>query len=277
LTSHAGTNAIVLGCRDLSLSFGGVTALTEVTVEFQPGRTTLLVGPNGAGKTTLFNALTGTLLPDSGETYLRNEAGRTRRLTWGKGGLASWRIAQLGVARLFQDVRLFKRLSAQENVLCALPRQLGENPLHAIFLPWRVRENERHLRERATDLLRRVGMEEFAGVRAGDLSFGQQKLVALARALGTGAGVLLLDEPMAGIHPDLAANLLITLRRLASEGLTLVIVEHNLDRVADVADQLVLLREGKIVESGPASAILPRVRQELEGWHDSVTRAAGQV
>lgn len=245
-----------LVCNELSKSFGGVRAVNGVNVEFLPGEVSALLGPNGAGKTTLFNLITCAVTPDEGRVILADEGGRSRVLARSRRALDPWRVARLGVGRLFQDVRSAERLSVLENVMCGFSRQFGENPLTAVFgSPW-VAGSESKLRKRAMDLLEFTYVAAVAHERAGKVSFGQQKLMAIARLLATGASVLLLDEPTSGINPNQVEHLLGLLRRLAGLGYTVVMVEHNLDVAAAVADSAHYMVDGRLVLSGVISEVL---------------------
>lgn len=257
-----GTNetAPALRCRDLQKSFGGVRALDlpgEVPV-FEPGRVTALLGSNGAGKTTLFHLLTGQLKPDAGEVRLGE-----KRID----GLAPWQIARLGVGRLFQDVRTFEKLTALENVLVAFPRQKGENPLRSILTRREVNRQETGHSEEARRLLEFVGLSDQSGARAESLSYGQQKLLAIALLLAADAKVLLLDEPAAGVDPAMIEILQALIRRLADEAHTVVLVEHNMEVVEALADHVYFLHEGRLIAQGTPGEVLadPQIRAAYLG------------
>lgn len=259
--SQTTTNtASVLRCRDLKKSFGGVCAvdLPAAKPVFEPGRVTALIGSNGAGKTTLFHLLTGQLKPDVGEVLLGKQ-----RID----GLAPWRIAHLGVGRLFQDVRVFEKLSVLDNVRVAFRRQRGENPLLSVLARRAVRKQETVNTEEAQRLLVFVGLEEYGDARAESLSYGQQKLLALARLLAADATTLLLDEPTAGVNPYMVEKLLELIRRLAREGKTVVLVEHNMEVVEAIADHVFFMHEGRIIAEGIPSEVLndPEIRATYLG------------
>ncbi len=181
---------VVLSVVGLTKRFGGITAAEDLQMELRHGMVTALVGPNGAGKTTVFNLLTGAIRPDAGEVTL---LGRDIA------GLRPDQVANQGMARSFQDVRVFQRLSALENVMLALQGQVGEHAYGLFLRPRATAQSERNTRDRAMEWLSFVGMSSFANYQAGALAFGQQKLVALARVLATEAEVMLLDEPASGI------------------------------------------------------------------------------
>lgn len=249
---------VTLECRGLTKSFGGVRAVDNVSAPFEAGKITALLGPNGAGKTTLFHLITGALEPNAGDVLYR---GRSLK------ELPPWGIARLGVGRLFQDVRVFKRLSVMENVLVGFHDQSGEQPLLALLARPRVRRQEAERRRKALDLLNLVDLANHHSAPAEALSYGQQKLLAIARLLAGGADVLLLDEPTAGVHPVLIERLLKVISSLAQEGRTVIVIEHNMNVVLEIADWVYFMAEGQIVEFGTPQEVLddPEVRAAYLG------------
>lgn len=237
---------IALECHNLSKHFDGITAVDKVSLSFEAGQVTALIGPNGAGKTTAFNLLNGFLQPDEGEVRLRG-----RSIT----GLKLWRIARLGMGRLFQDVRVFPRMTALENVLAAFDDYEAEAPWRAVFLPHLTRRRDRQRTARATELLASVGLHGREESLAQNLSFGQQKLVAIARLLAAESEILLLDEPAAGVHPAMIDHILGVIRNLAGEGRTILIIEHDLDVVARLADTVHLMERGTVAASGAPAEV----------------------
>lgn len=238
---------VTVECREISKAFDGVHAVEDVSVEFEAGKITALIGPNGAGKTTLFHLVGGSLLPDSGEVLLRGK----RAI-----GLPPWKIARFGVGRLFQDVRVFSRMSVLDNVLAGFPNQIGESFWKAVFLRPIVMRQERNLITQARHWIEFVGLSGMEMVPARALSYGQQKLLALARLLAQGAEVLLLDEPTAGVSPAMVKPLLDLLRELARQGKTIVLIEHNMSVVIDVADWVYFMDDGQIVAFGLPHEVL---------------------
>lgn len=235
-------------CDGLCKSFDGVHALADVYLQLPPSGIVAVIGPNGAGKTTLLNVLTGFLRPEAGRCFLGN-----RETTF----LAPHRIAQLGVARTFQDLRLILQTSALENVLLARPRQKGERLLPAL-LRVGVADEEARNREEAMRLLRFVGLAEKAGDLAGELSYGQQKLLTLACCLATEARILLLDEPVAGVHTEMVSHILGLLAQLRDDGKLVVFIEHDISAVRQVADLVVVMDEGKVIAKGSPREVLDR-------------------
>jgi branched-chain amino acid transport system permease protein len=237
----------VLELTNVSKSFGGVPIVADVSIGFGRGRVTALLGPNGAGKTTVFNLISGVLRPDAGTICyggLRID------------GLAPWKIARLGVGRMFQDVRLFGRMTVRENILAAFKGQRGEHALAAVFTPRNVRKRDAALCERAARLLDFVGLSGRGEELSESLSYGQQKLVAIARLMAMDADLLLLDEPTAGVSPRMVGEIAGVIRRLAAEGKTIVIIEHNMNVILEIADWLYFMSEGGVASFGLPDDVL---------------------
>jgi branched-chain amino acid transport system ATP-binding protein/branched-chain amino acid transport system permease protein len=231
----------VLVAEGLSKSFGGIRAADDLSLALPRGKVTALVGPNGAGKTTVFNLLTGFLAPDAGRVVLHGGD-----IT----GLAPWRTVGQGLARTFQDVRLFERMSVLDNVVAAMPGQPGERLGPLFFRPRHTAAAERRHRDTALGYLAFVGLAARAGDLASSLAFGEQKLVALARLIATEADVLLLDEPASGVDVHWVETILDLIRRVAAAGKTVCIVEHNLEVVTAVADRAYFMEAGRIIAEG---------------------------
>ena len=239
-------------CRELVKVFDGVHAVDGVSASFEPGRIKALIGPNGAGKTTLFHLMAGSLHPDTGEVLYGGIPIQRR---------TSWERARMGIGRLFQDVRVFKAMTVEENVLVAFPAW-GEDPVTPIFQRARLRIDEAERHDRVHELLQLVGLEGSSKTDADLLSFGQQKLLAIARLLAAGATTLLLDEPTAGVDPGMLQRLTTRIRGLAADGCTIVLIEHNMNVVTELADWVYFLDEGQIVAVGLPEEVLgdPTVR-----------------
>lgn len=233
--------------KALERRFGGIVAVAGLDLAIEPGRITGLIGPNGAGKTTAFNLLTGFLPPDRGEVRY---GGRSLD------GLKPHQIVHQGVARSFQDLKLFTGLTVLENVLVALPHQRGDRLRYVYFAPWIVRREERQNLARSMAILEFVGLAERAGELASDLSFAEEKLLVVARLLATGAGALLFDEPLAGLAPNALAKVMPIFRQLAASGRTLCIIEHNLDVIRELCDHVVFLDEGRKLAEGTAEQLM---------------------
>jgi branched-chain amino acid transport system permease protein len=219
----------VLVVRNLRKSFGGITAINDLSLTLKRHTVTALVGPNGAGKTTVFSLVTGMLRPDSGSVYL-NGADIT--------ATPPNRTAHRGMVRSFQDVKIFGRLTALENVMYAFPNQPGENVLNLFLNPIKVRNRNREIQEHALAWLEFVGLADKSHQLAGDLSFGDQRLVTLARTIASGADILLLDEPTSGMDTQWVDRMIELIRLLPSLGKTVCIVEHNLQVVERLSDEV---------------------------------------
>jgi ABC-type branched-subunit amino acid transport system ATPase component len=224
------------------------------SASFEAGRVTALIGPNGAGKTTLFHLISGALTPDEGEILLGEMAIQ---------GLRPWEVARLGVGRLFQDVRVFPRLSVLENLLVANSVPVRSSVPLALIKGGRAAQLEEQRALEARRWLEVVGLEVDVSVPAGSLSYGQQKLLAMARLLATGAQVLLLDEPTSGIHPSLVTSLLRLIRKLAEEGRTVILIEHNMPVVLEVSDWVYFMDEGQVAAFGLPREVLSDDRVQL--------------
>jgi branched-chain amino acid transport system ATP-binding protein len=230
----------------LAMNFGGVFVFDDVSIECPPGQVTACIGPNGAGKTTIINIVCGVFPPRAGEIYVDGV-----RLT----GVRPFDTVRHGLCRSFQDVRIFPFLTALDNVLVAMPNQRGET-VAGLFLPG-ARAQERANREKAHRLLQAVALDSAAERPAGELPFGQQKLLSLLRAVATDARVLLLDEPAAGVEIDLIPRVIDLIRGLVkAEGRATFLVEHNIDLVREVADQVCVLQGGRIIAAGDVRRVL---------------------
>ncbi len=236
-----------LSASGLEVSFGGLRALQDCSFTVDRGRITCLVGPNGAGKTTIFNVITGFLKPNAGTVSFQ---GKTLD------GLKPQAIVAAGIARTFQNLRLFVDLTALDNVVMALPAQSGEEPLAAIFRPLHVARAQARRREEAMQILDHVGLAARATDFVRNLSYGEQKLLTVARGLATGAELLLLDEPASGLSASALEQIMVLLRRLQSEGKTLLVVEHNTRVVQQIADEVLFLHQGHLMARGTPEQII---------------------
>ncbi|HVY16213.1 MAG TPA: ABC transporter ATP-binding protein [Rhodopila sp.] len=236
-----------LQAEGVEVRFGGLRALRDCSFTVQQGRITCLVGPNGAGKTTIFNVITGFLRPQAGHVAFKGQS------------LDGWKpqaIVAAGIARTFQNLRLFVDLTAVDNVLASLPHQAGEEPLSAVFRPLHVMTHQRRRRAEAMAILEHVGLAKRAGDFVRNLSYGEQKLLIIARVLATGAELLLLDEPASGLSASALDNVMALLRRLQAEGKTLLVVEHNTRVVQQIADDVLFLHQGHLMAQGSPETII---------------------
>jgi branched-chain amino acid transport system ATP-binding protein len=231
----------LLRIAGLTRHFGGLPALQDVGFAAEPGRVTALIGPNGAGKTTLINCLTGILRPERGSMRFDG-----RELS----GLPPHRIARLGIARTFQNLRLFSGLSVLDNVLCGLSAQAGDSILEAFLRTPGLRHRERRLRLTALEALDAFGLADRAAAPAGALSYGDKKRLDLARAFVSAPALILLDEPVAGLNPDETEQVGALIRQMRRGGVTLLLVEHDMDLVMSVSDHVVVLDGGRCIAEG---------------------------
>jgi ABC-type branched-subunit amino acid transport system ATPase component len=238
----------ILVIETLEKHFGDVAVLRGVTASVGRGGITAFVGPNGAGKTTLFHAITGDMRPDRGTVLFE---GRTLV------GKAPWAIARAGIGKMFQDVRIFGELTILENVLLALHDHPGRSlPASLLLAPWRGKQDLDE-RRRAGEALDLAGVEEPWDRPARLLSFGNQKLLALARLVAGDFKLLLLDEPTAGVATPMAERIAALLKELVRErGASIALIEHNFSFVQQIANHAYLLRAGEIMDSGPVAEVM---------------------
>ncbi|WP_394328247.1 ABC transporter ATP-binding protein [Couchioplanes caeruleus] len=242
--SHAGAGDALLEVQNVTLRFGGVVALNDVSFSLRKGEIFGLIGPNGAGKTTCFNAMTGVYRPTSGAIRFNGQSivGRKKH-----------EITRGGIARTFQNVRLFPEMTALENVMVGADAHHKTSVIGALFRLPRHWKEERLGREKSMDLLRFVGIAHRAGEVSRNLSYGEQRRLEIARALATNPTLLCLDEPAAGFNPAEKVELLNLIRKIRDTGVTVLLIEHDMRLVMGVTDRIVVLEFGKkIAEGTPA-------------------------
>ena len=231
----------MLRMQGISKSFGGVTALEDVSFDVGEGIITGVIGPNGAGKTTLFNIATGIYTQDAGKVYLG-----TRDISL----LPPERLARLGLVRTFQNVEIFGQMTVLENVMVGLHTKSKSGILACAFkLPHHVRE-EKVIRARALERLEYLGLTDLADTTASSLPFGKGRLLEIARALATEPRVILMDEPAAGLNSRETIALADIIRKIKESGITIVLVEHDMELVMDVCDAVVVLNLGRKLAAG---------------------------
>jgi len=235
-----------LNIKSVNKKFDGTVALDDFSLEIPQNSITGIIGPNGAGKTTLFNVITGFLPLDSGK-IIYNGKNLSR--------MPSYKIARAGIARTFQQLRLITRMTVLDNILLSFQNQAGEYLKNTFLFPGRVKKQERKNREKANELLAFMGIEEKAGDLVEDLSYGQQKMISLACCLASGADLLLLDEPVAGINPSMIEKILMVIKKLPEAGKTFVIIEHNIEAVMRVCDRVIFMDEGKKIAEGDPESV----------------------
>ncbi len=236
----------ILELDRLSKTFGGLKAVDDLSFSVQPGTITSLIGGNGAGKTTAFNLITGNIAPDQGRILLNG-----LRID----GLPPYRIARAGIARGFQELRLFNRLSTLENVQAALPDQPGETLVSALLGGRAVREAGRKNEARGRELLGGLALASQETTLAERLSYGQQKLLALGRLLATDGRLLLLDEPTSGLSPAMVDDFCGRMRALVAGGRTILLIEHNVEIVMALSNWVIVMHEGGKIAEGPPEEV----------------------
>jgi neutral amino acid transport system ATP-binding protein len=236
----------LLAASGLTKSFGGIKAVDNAELEVAKGSITGLIGPNGAGKTTLFNLLSNFIHPDRGWVIFDGAPIQN---------LQPYQIALQGMVRTFQVARTLSRLSVLENMLLGAQKQDGENFWRVQLQPWVVAAEQRQLREQAMTLLESVGLAHMAHEYAGALSGGQRKLLEMARALMTHPKLILLDEPAAGVNPTLINQICDRILVWNREGITFLIIEHNMDVIMSLCDRVWVLAEGRNLAVGTPAEI----------------------
>lgn len=246
----------LLEARGLCKGFGGVRAVDQVNIDVPMGRITGLIGPNGAGKTTLFNLLANSLHSDSGTVIFDGTPIQN---------LPAHAVARRGLVRTFQVARVLSRLSVLDNMLLATQQQTGEILWNVWLQPGKIAAEERRERDRAWEILESVGLSAKAQDYAGALSGGQRKLLELARALMTRPKLILLDEPAAGVNPTLINQICDHIRTWNRDGMTFLIIEHNMDVIMSLCDHVWVMSEGRNLANGTPIEI-QRNSQVLEAY-----------
>jgi branched-chain amino acid transport system ATP-binding protein len=233
----------LLEVKSLSKHFGGIKAIEDISFSVPGGAILSIIGPNGAGKTTLFNCLTGFIKPTKGSITLG-----PRNIT----GISADRISRLGISRTFQNIRLFREMTVIDNIMVAQHSRIRSGLLSAVLrLPGFWRE-EREVRQKSFEYLELLGLETLAGKTAGSLAYGIQRKIEIARALATGADVILLDEPTAGMNPQETDDMMIIIKNLKKLGKTILLIEHDMKVVMGISERIIVLDHGvKIAEGMP--------------------------
>ncbi len=231
----------ILTTDELSVEFGGLKALSRVSIRVGAGEILAVIGPNGAGKSTFFNAVTGTYRPSGGAVYLNGE-----RIT----GLPPHEIARRGVARSFQNLKPFAEMTVTENVLVGREMHFRSGLLSALMRGGRFREDERRQRERAREFVEFVGLAGRRNTLARDLTYGEQKMLEIARALALEPRLLLLDEPVAGMNPTETGFVMELVRKVQAQGITVLLIEHDMRMVMGISERIYVLDHGELIASG---------------------------
>jgi len=235
---------VLLSLENVTMKFGGVTALGAVNLEVKKGEILALIGPNGAGKTTVFNVVTGVYTPTSGTiTFAGTKINKQKR----------FQITSMGIARTFQNIRLWGDMTTLENVITATDVHKKSGLMGALFGTPRARREERENRERAHEILKFIGIEEYADRLAKNLPYGVQRRLEIARAMGTSPQLLLLDEPAAGFNPAEKVELAALIKRIRDAGYTVLLIEHDMSLIMGISDRVAVLDFGvKIADDLPS-------------------------
>lgn len=244
------SNQSILEIISISRHFGGVTAVRNANLVLQRAQVTSLIGPNGAGKTTLFNAVTGTIPASSGKVIFHDPAGAVEIQ-----GLKPDRITRLGIARTFQNIRLFGALSTLDNVKIGFHPKTRSRVAGALLRLPSTRREERAVETAALRCLRFCGLDGLEDEIAGSLPYGYQRRLEIARALATGPQLLLLDEPAAGMNPSESANLLQLIGKILDSGISVFLIEHDMRVVMQISDKIYVLDHGEIIAQGKPEEI----------------------
>jgi neutral amino acid transport system ATP-binding protein len=236
----------ILEASDLSKSFGGLKAVSKARIRVEQNTITGLIGPNGAGKSTLFDLLSNFLKPDQGRVLFKGKPIHN---------LPPHQIAQQGFIRTFQVARVLSRLTVLENMLLGKQQQTGENLMAVIFQQGKIKQEEKENREKAMTILESVGLAEKAYDYAGALSGGQRKLLEMARTLMTNPQLILLDEPAAGVNPTLINQICQYILTWNSQGISFLIIEHNMDVIMSLCSHIWVLAEGTNLADGTPAEI----------------------
>lgn len=232
---------MLLEIDNLCLSFGGLKATNDVTMHMEGGKINGIIGPNGAGKTTFFNQISGVYKPDSGTIKFDG-----KRID----GLKPYQINEAGIARTYQVINLFKKMTVLENVLVGMHPRLKSSFFSSVLHTKSQREEEKAIREKGMELLKFVGLENYANEQAGALSYGQQRLLEIVRGLASDPKLILLDEPAAGMNSTEKVELNHLLHKILDRGVSILIVEHDMKLMMGVCDRIFVLNYGKKLAEG---------------------------
>ena len=236
----------LISVKNLKKSFGGITAVDINELSFIEGELTSVIGPNGAGKTTFFDLISGFQNADSGDIFLKaNNISNSQ----------PYKIARMGMVRTFQLTKVFDRMTVMENLLFSGSNVNNDSFLRSILKLNSQKVYENSLKDKANEIMKDLNIGHMADSYARELSGGQKKLLELARAIINEPKILLLDEPLAGVNPKLAEDILSLIKKLSEDGITIVMVEHNIEAVMKISERVVVLAEGSLIADGSPNEI----------------------
>ncbi len=231
----------LVDATNVTMQFGGLKAVSDVTLHIDEGEIVALIGPNGAGKTTFFNLMTGIYSPTEGSVTFEGTA---------VGGLKPHVIAKMGISRTFQNIRLFQNMTALENVMVGRHTRTAEGPIGAVFRTPKFRREEKNTESAARKWLQFIGLDGLANELAKNLPYGDQRRLEIARAMATDPKLILLDEPAAGMNPQESQKLNALIRKVRELGVTVFLIEHDMKVVMDIADRIYVLDFGEMIAEG---------------------------
>ena len=236
----------LISVKNLKKSFGGITAVDIKELSFIEGELTSVIGPNGAGKTTFFDLISGFQNADSGDIFLKEKNISNSQ---------PYKIARMGMVRTFQLTKVFDRMTVMENLLFSGSNVNNDSFLRSIFKLNSQKVYEKSLKDKANEIMNDLNIGHMADSYARELSGGQKKLLELARAIINDPEILLLDEPLAGVNPKLAEDILSLIKKLSEDGITIIMVEHNIEAVMKISERIVVLAEGSLIADGSPNEI----------------------
>ena len=239
-------NGLLLEIVNLSKNFGGLTAVSDFNLSVRRDEIVSIIGPNGAGKTTLFNLISRFYKQDSGDILLISNSIKN---------LSPHQICDIGIARTFQTTRLFKHLSVTENLKVGMHTRTGYRFWDELLNTPKLKKTERNIEKKALNLLDEFDLLSFSDEMAGNLPYGVQRLVEILRSLNSSPQILMLDEPAAGMNPQEALHLMEVVEKIRKKGITVLLVEHNMDVVMEISDRIVVLNYGKKIAEGSVEEI----------------------